>query len=304
MRILKGLTVCLLICLLALPALATEGDDSFFGGSVPKAVPDPTAQPAPATQRPERVLKAQSQPAVEEPVEPAVLPVEEPQDDPLAPTGEWVYPIAYDTLMKDKEGYVKLVNPDNMLDAKYKPKDLVKTRVRKTSSDPIQLRKVCSEALDMLFDDANTQGITLYLLSGYRSYQTQNTMYHNRLDNNNGVDDKAVAYPGASDHQTGLGADVINKASIDSKLSTTFLGSKEALWLAEHCWEYGFIIRYPQEKSDITGIIYEPWHLRYVGVDVAAYIMNNGMCLEEFTTEWQGAVTDYDGTRFGEPTEY
>ncbi|MDR3050420.1 MAG: M15 family metallopeptidase [Oscillospiraceae bacterium] len=219
---------------------------------------------------------------------------------PMSMPGEWYYAVDYDTLLgAEKNRYIELVNQDHLLDSRYKPKDLVNIRVRKTSYDPIQMRKEASEALTTLFEDAASQGITLYALSGYRSYSTQRTMYYNRLEAHNGVDDKAVAYPGASDHQTGLGADVINKGSIDAKLSTRFVGTKEALWLGAHSWEYGFVVRYPEDKKDITGIIYEPWHLRYVGLDVAAYIANNNLCLEEFTVEWEAEKAAYEGAPQG-----
>ena len=131
--------------------------------------------------------------------------------------------------------------------------------------------------------------------SGYRSYRTQKTMYYNRLEKNKGKDDGVVAYPGSSDHQTGLGIDVINKAGIGKKFTEAFAKTKEGKWLQENCWDYGFIIRYQKDKEEITKIIYEPWHLRYVGVQVAQYMHENNLSLEEFTQEWQQAVAQYEG---------
>jgi len=119
-------------------------------------------------------------------------------------------------------------------------------------------------------------------------------MYYNRLNKNNGKDDGVVAYPGSSDHQTGLGIDVINKAGIGKKFTEAFGKTKEGKWLAENCWDYGFIIRYQKDKEDITKIIYEPWHLRYVGVQVAQYMHANNLSLEEFTQEWNQAVAEYE----------
>ena len=119
-------------------------------------------------------------------------------------------------------------------------------------------------------------------------------MYYNRLKKNNGKDDGVVAYPRSSDHQTGLGIDVINKAGIGKKFTEAFGKTKEGKWLAENCWDYGFIIRYQKDKEEITEIIYEPWHLRYVGVQVAQYMRDNNLCLEEFTQEWQSAVAEYE----------
>ncbi|MBQ8093036.1 MAG: M15 family metallopeptidase [Clostridia bacterium] len=204
----------------------------------------------------------------------------------------WNYPIPYE-LLKTSE-YIVLANQDHLLDSDYIPPDLVKLTVKKISSTPIEMRAAASEALSTMFSAAKEDGITLYAHSGYRSYKTQNTMYYNRLKKNNGKDDGVVAYPGSSDHQTGLGIDVINKAGIGKKFTSAFAKTKEGQWVAEHCWEYGFVIRYQKEKEDITKIIYEPWHLRYVGIQVAEYMRDMNYCLEEFTDEWQRTVYEYE----------
>ena len=180
----------------------------------------------------------------------------------------WDYPISYELLTTSE--YITLANTENLLDESFIPGDLVKDlKCRKISYDPIQMRQTAADALCALFDAAEADGIYLYAHSGYRSYRTQNTMYYNRLKKNNGKDDGVVAYPGSSDHQTGLGIDVINKAGIGKKFTEAFGETKQGKWLAENCWDYGFIIRYQKDKEDITKIIYEPWHLRYVGVQVA-----------------------------------
>lgn len=213
--------------------------------------------------------------------------IEEAQ--PMA--AEWTYPIPLEML--ETSEYIVLANTENLLDSGYIPGDMVKLTCKKISSDPIQMRESAANALYTMFDAAKAEGITIYAHSGYRSYQTQNTMYYNRLKKNNGKDDGVVAYPGSSDHQTGLGIDVINKAGIGKKFTKAFADTKEGKWLAEHCWEYGFIIRYQQDKEDLTKIIYEPWHLRYVGVQVAEYMRENNLCLEEFTEEWKEAAAAY-----------
>jgi D-alanyl-D-alanine carboxypeptidase len=87
-----------------------------------------------------------------------------------------------------------------------------------------------------------------------------------------------VAIPGTSEHQLGLGVD-INADGVNSA------GYEVYDWLEAHCWEYGFILRYPEDKTDITGISNEPWHFRYVGQEAAEYIMSNGLCLEEYLEE-------------------
>ena len=91
-----------------------------------------------------------------------------------------------------------------------------------------------------------------------------------------------VAYPGTSEHQTGLATDIV--ATSHQLLDDSQAETAEQQWLMENCWKYGFILRYPLGKSEYTGIIYEPWHYRYVGKEVAQYITENELCLEEY---WQ-----------------
>lgn len=206
-------------------------------------------------------------------------------------TAQWAYPIPYDLLMTSD--YIVLTNKENLLSEDYIPPDLVKLTCKKISSDPIQMREVAANALSDMFAAAKEDGIILYAHSGYRSYRTQKTMYFNRLKKNNGKDDGVVAYPGSSDHQTGLGIDIINKAGIGKKFTTAFAETKEGKWVAENCWNYGFVIRYQKNKEDITQIMFEPWHLRYVGVQVAQYMHENDLSLEEFTAEWKEAAAEY-----------
>ena len=204
---------------------------------------------------------------------------------------QWTYPIPYDLLMTSD--YIVLTNKENLLSEDYIPPDLVKLTCKKISSDPIQMREVAANSLSDMFAAAKDEGIILYAHSGYRSYRTQKTMYSNRLKKNNGKDDGVVAYPGSSDHQTGLGIDIINKAGIGKKFTTAFAETKEGKWVAENCWNYGFVIRYQKNKEDITQIMFEPWHLRYVGVQVAQYMHENDLSLEEFTAEWKEAAAEY-----------
>ena len=90
----------------------------------------------------------------------------------------------------------------------------------------------------------------------------------------------SVAYPGTSEHNLGLAVDIVARdyQILDDKQADT----AEARWLEENCWKYGFILRYPTDKTDITGIIFEPWHYRYVGEEAAREIMERGICLEEY----------------------
>ena len=188
----------------------------------------------------------------------------------LAEQPAWDYPLTPE-IINNVEGYITLANQENLLDEKFEPQDLVKVTVRHVVDDPI--RKPVHDALEEMFAAAEDAGYKLYLKSGYRSYQTQETMYFNRLDKNNGVDDGWVSKPGASDHQTGLGVDVLNYSwTKKDGMNEKFAAEEEAKWMAEHCWEYGFVLRYMEDKEEVTKINYEPWHLRYVGKEVAQYM--------------------------------
>ena len=138
---------------------------------------------------------------------------------------------------------------------------------------------------------ARAEGLNVYLSSGYRDYNTQSYLYNRKISQGYSAEDAAriVAPPGTSEHQTGLACDITDRyyELKDSSLENTALYQ----WMSQHCHEYGFIVRYPKDKSglttadaadSVTGIIYEPWHFRYVGVEAATYIMEIGLCLEEF----------------------
>ena len=221
-----------------------------------------------------------------------------------APTdGEvsWDFPLALEDINPE---YVRLANKHYLLDSKYVPDNLVKVP-RQAKSGGIswvswpegghRLQEVAAQALcDMNAAMREIDGFrTMYLKSAYRSYGTQKTMYRNRLAKNNGKDDGWVSMPGASDHQTGLGCDVVPSNWKDRGMNDKMMQEPECQWMAEHCQEYGFIIRYPADKKEFTEINTEPWHLRYVGIPVATYIMENGLCLEEFTQQLQNAIADF-----------
>lgn len=121
-------------------------------------------------------------------------------------------------------------------------------------------------AFQELASGAANDGLNIYISSGFRSYETQEAIYNDYVaTNGQAVADTFSARPGFSEHQTGLAIDV-------NEISDAFIGTPEAIWLEEHCVEYGFIIRYPQGKQGVTGYKYEPWHIRYVGKDNAKRI--------------------------------
>ena len=216
----------------------------------------------------------------------------------------WNFPV---DLMDLDPDMIRLANKQVLLSSDFVPAPLVTIPGRKAdkggnnvnggvykaSSGTMQLQEECAAALVTLMEAALADGQKLYLKSAYRSYKTQNTMYYNRLQQNGGKDDGWVSKPGASDHQTGLGCDVVPGNWTDRGMNSRMAKEEECQWMAAHCQEYGFIIRYPADKEDITEINYEPWHLRYVGIPAATYIMENGLCLEEFHEELQAAIDQF-----------
>jgi len=128
----------------------------------------------------------------------------------------------------------------------------------------------------LLQNDAKKVGYTINLLSSYRSYEYQRNLYNNYVKLHGQAEaDTFSARPGHSEHQTGLAFDV-------GKIDNNYGNTSEGIWLAKNAHKYGFIIRYPKGKEKITGYMYEPWHIRYLGIDIATKVYNSGLCLEEY----------------------
>ena len=182
-----------------------------------------------------------------------------------------------------------LVNKNYRLPDHYEPADLVLLDVPLYNESPSNegnyLRVEAANALKALFDEASIAGYDLVARSGYRSYETQVMLYNNYAARD-GIEnaDTYSARPGHSEHQTGLTID-ITSSSVDHGLSETFGETAEGKWVADHAHEFGFIIRYPQNRTLETGYQYEPWHLRYVGVEAATQIYNQDWILEDFILE-------------------
>jgi len=177
-----------------------------------------------------------------------------------------------------------LCNKLNQLPKDYVPNDLRKVDVRFTfegESEKKMLREDAATALESLFASAKEVGFDLFALSGYRSYNTQITNYTSRVDSQGqAAADKISARPGHSEHQTGLAMDVTSE-SANFKLVQSFGETPEGLWIQENAHNFGFIIRYQSNTTDITGYSYEPWHLRFITTDVATYLYENDITLEE-----------------------
>ena len=184
--------------------------------------------------------------------------------------------------------YMKLVNPDNSVDQSFISNvDLTEINSKYTSgsqsSKMMDTRVV--ESFENMCKAAANAGITLISISAYRTYSYQSTLYNNRVQRciNEGMtraeaEKKAatiVALPGTSEHHLGLAVDI-------NSVETSFEDTAAFRWLQENAENYGFILRYPKDKQEITKIIYEPWHYRYVGVEHAKTINGLGMCFEEY----------------------
>ena len=179
-----------------------------------------------------------------------------------------------------------LVNDANRLDSSFAPPTVITVSA---SQCPIDSR--IEEPLMAMAQDCMNAGLQVYLSSGYRSYSEQSANFI-RVCNNNGVADGKdangfyITMPaGASEHQSGLAVDItdVYYPIKDSSLENT----QTFQWLRDHCTDYGFILRFPKDKQDITGVMYEPFHFRYVGVEAAKYMTENNLCLEEFVALYQ-----------------
>lgn len=168
----------------------------------------------------------------------------------------------------------------------YKPTDLRIPNVSKrpnATSDEIKMRDQAATALEQMFAAASNEGVSLLLASGYRSYNLQVGVYNRNVRNVGQAEaDIRSARPGHSEHQSGLSVDV-GAASRQCEIEECFANLAEGKWVATNAHRFGFIIRYPQGKQGTTGYVYEPWHIRFVGSELAAELLKDGNpTLEEF----------------------
>ncbi len=185
----------------------------------------------------------------------------------------------------DPSSITVYVNKEYALPKSYRPEKLVTPDVLFnliTYDERTLMRPEAADALEKLFDAAKHDGIILYGISGFRSYERQYKIFTNNIVNKGKKYTlRYSAVPGTSEHQTGLAIDVSAK-SLNFKLSSNFASSQEGLWLAKNAHNYGYIIRYPKDSEEITGYAFEPWHIRYVGKDLAVYLHDNDMTLDEY----------------------
>lgn len=237
------------------------------GGQVPSPGPgdDPAVEtPAPVDNEPE----PGPDPAAEEPEAPA----------PGEGEGEV-------RLVTNPDAIDVLVNKKNALPADYVPPDLVEPNVRFISDEWHERRLMRAEAaaaLEEMFAAAEEDGIYLAGVSGYRSYEYQAFLFDTYVSID-GLEaaERYSARPGQSEHQTGLAMDISGSTGVCAA-DDCFAGTPEAEWLAARAHEFGFIIRYPEGKEHITGYIYEPWHVRYLGKELARKVYESGLTYEEY----------------------
>lgn len=214
--------------------------------------------------------------------EPA-LPEELPEPAPAVQESVPEDPLAELRARQEPEKWLLvLVNRYNLIP------DSWSTELTEVRGEPCSV--ICSEALSRMLDDCEAAGNEPVICSGYRDREYQTELYYNKIERliYSGVSEadapaqaaEVVAVPGTSEHELGLSFDIS-----DSEYSTLDSGQESTLtqiWLMENSWRYGFILRYPNGTTDITGIIYEPWHYRYVGNIAAQEIHERGITLEEY----------------------
>ncbi|MCR4963236.1 MAG: D-alanyl-D-alanine carboxypeptidase family protein [Firmicutes bacterium] len=191
--------------------------------------------------------------------------------------------------------YQMLVNKAYGLDSSFVPQDLVPVSNYAQGAAGIYISRRAGEALALLLAEMEQAGAgKVYVNSAYRTYSKQSSLYANKVSsyaaqgyNRRQAETLAakwVAPPGKSEHQTGLAVD-LSSASLGYALNNKFAETPQGKWLKENCWHYGFILRYPQDKTDITGYAWESWHFRYVGAPHAEYIMKHGLTLDQYVEQ-------------------
>lgn len=176
--------------------------------------------------------------------------------------------------------YGILVNKFYELGSDYEPNDLVDISIKYYYGDKKKIRSEVYEAFKRMWEDAYKEGIYLIIVSAYRDYNSQVEVYKDyEAQKGTNYADSIAARPGYSEHQTGLSLDIYSK---DNTLASTFKNSKAYEWLINNSYKYGFILRYPDGKKKITGFSYESWHYRYLGVDLATKVYNEGITFDEY----------------------
>ena len=193
-------------------------------------------------------------------------------------------------------GMLFVVNQENRISKKYAPEDLVKPDVKtrkKSLEKNILMREEAARALERMFETALSEaGYTLYATSGYRAYGIQQILFNSKVEavGSKQKAQRRVAAPGTSEHQLGLAMDIQSPSPLN--LNPNVGETPEGVWVGENAHRFGFIIRYQKEWRDITGVVYEPWHVRYVGVAHATALYHLNIPLETYAAH-AGMLPEY-----------
>lgn len=176
--------------------------------------------------------------------------------------------------------FLMLVNRDNPVDKTYLPQDLVDSESK--YRDNMLVNSKVLEAFKGMQREANRFGYKIDIMSAYRSYDYQEKIY-NKLVKEKGFNYafRYIAPAGSSEHQTGLAIDICVYRDDKCYTEHELIDMEELIWVQKNAHRFGFILRYPLDKEDITGYNYEGWHFRYVG-NIAGFIYSNGLTLEEY----------------------
>lgn len=197
-----------------------------------------------------------------------------------------------DEQFHDTDSILVVANKKHALPSGYEPADLVRPKVEMLNE--CFIRSLAADALERMFAAAEADGVHLVLGSGYRAETLQRQLYEKyAAQYGQEAADSFSSRPGYSDHQTGLAVD-ISDHDARTYLTEEFENTPEGQWLIQHAYEYGFILRYPRGKEEITGYTYEPWHYRFVGKEAAAEIFNSGSwyAMEEYCDVEGGTYVD------------
>ncbi|MDR1736418.1 MAG: M15 family metallopeptidase [Oscillospiraceae bacterium] len=263
-----------------------------FKSAAPTETPPPGSQPGETQSAFPYISPSVSPPAHTDPPSdpPSVSPTQSPQDSQygLPPTLPPIPPPPLGNLKPsggERDGWMlTLVNRETPFSEDDAPPSLEEL------PNGLKFDSRAIGALNAMLDEMTKQGLSPVVCSAYRTLEKQTALFEGEVTKN--MDEglsraeavektmQSVAYPGTSEHHLGLAADIVSLEY--QRLTERQAETPEVKWLLKHCAEYGFILRYPAGKEHLTGIVFEPWHFRYVGVTAAKEISENGLCLEEY----------------------